>query len=236
GSGGYGQQGGYGQPGQYGGYGQQGQYGQGGPPGPYGQPPYAAGYGQAGYGPGPSGPPPRRTGPVLMIVLSAVVMIAAPIIGFAIAVGSAFSSVDGLSGTVGITNGQAASLPADTERVVYFNDSSVDGGAVTCSVTGPGGQDVPTSPATFGMDVPDDVAVGVAFTTTEAGTYTVDCGLPAGAGDRLTIGPPFDASTLLGAGAAMLIGLGISFLALILLIIGIVWLVRVNKRIRTGQY
>src|SRR5699024_9044393 len=131
--GGYGQGGGYG---QSSGYGQAGGYGQGGG---YGQPPYAPQPGQppyaqqpgyappTGYGDGgaPRGPPPKRTGPVVMMVVSAVAMIAAPVIGFFIAVSSAVTSVDGLADGVESSNGESADLPANTEQVVYFTDTSV---------------------------------------------------------------------------------------------------------------
>lgn|SRR5690625_2383734 len=259
--GGYGQQSGYGQgsaqqPGQYGSYGQQPGYGQQQPgygqpggygqqQGGYGQPPYAPQAGQppyapqaGGYGPGqaPSGPPPKRTGPVVMIVLSALAMIGAPIIGILIAVASVVDSAAGITDGASITNGGSVDLPADAERVIYFASSSIDIGAVDCTVTGPNGQTLSTYPDTFGMDLPDDSAVGVGFRTAAAGAHTIDCDLPSGVSSTMTVGPPLDAGNFMGAGVSVLVGFAVGFLGLVLLIIGIVWLVRVNKRIRTGQY
>lgn len=238
--GGYGQQAGYGQ--QSGGYGQGG-YGQQpggyGQPGAYPQPGYGQPtYGQTGgygYGPGPSGPPPKRTGPIVMIVVSAIAMIAAPIIGFFVGIASVLDAVERVEGGASITNGGSTDLQADTDYVIYFDSSSVDPGAIECTITGPGGQDLATAPDTFGLDVPD-AAVGLGFSTAQGGEHTVDCDLPADAGSTLTIGPPLDISDITGIGIALLVGMAIGFIAFILLIVGIVWLVRVNKRIRTGQY
>lgn len=252
----YGAQGPYQQPGQYGasgtgqpvgpgygqpGYGQPGygapggagpgQAGGHGSPTPYGAP---AGYGAPGYGYGqaPSGPPPKRTGPVVMIVVSAILMIAAPIVGIVVGVANAVDSVGGLRDSVTITNGGTVDLPANTERAVYFN-RSVSAGAVDCDVTDPAGRPVPTSPATLGFD---DTAMGATFRTGDAGNYTVECDLPSDVSSTLTVAPPIVASDVAGAGVAVLVGLGVGFLAFVTLIIGIVWLVRVNRRIRTGQY
>lgn len=246
--GGYGQPGAYGAPGQYGGHGQQPTYGQPGAygaqggygqhQGGYGQPPYAPPAGQPGYGygAGPSGPPPKRTGPVVMIVLSALAMIGAPIIGFLIGVASMVDSAAGIVDGAQVSNGGSVDLPANSDQVIYFATSSTDLTAVDCTVTGPGGQNLSTYADTFGMDLPDDSAVGVGFRTDAAGAHTIDCDLPAGASSTLQVGPPLDAADLMGAGIAVLVGLAVGFLGLVLLIIGIVWLVRVNKRIRTGQY
>ena len=200
-----------------------------------GQPPYA---GQPGYGYGqaPSGPPPKRTGPVVMIVLSALAMIGAPIIGILIGIGSVVDSAAGITDGAPVTNGGSVDLPANTDRVIYFAATSVDAGSVDCTVTGPNGQTLSTYPDTFGMDLPDDSAVGVGFRTATAGAHTIDCDLPAGVNTAMSVGPPLDAGNFTGAGVAVLVGFAVGFLGLVLLIIGIVWLVRVNKRIRTGQY
>lgn len=252
--GGYGQHGASGQPGSTGQYGSAGQYGgqqsgygQPGAYGPqggyqhqggYGQPPYAQPAGQPGYGygGGPSGPPPKRTGPVVMIVLSALAMIGAPIIGFVIGIASVVDSAAGVADGAQVSNGGSIDLPANSDQVIYFATSSTDVAAVDCTVTGPAGQNLSTYPDTFGMDLPDDSAVGVGFRTSTAGAHTIDCDLPAGVSSTLSVGPPLDAGDLMGAGIAVLVGLAVGFLGLVLLIIGIVWLVRLNKRIRTGQY
>jgi len=171
-----------------------------------------------------------------MIVVAAIVMIAAPIIGFVVGVSSAIGGADGLASGQPVVNGGTVDLPGDSERVIYFEDTSVAGTDVACTVTGPNGQNIATQPATFGPDVSDDLAIGVGFRTAAAGAHTVDCDLPSGAGSSLLVRPPVDFSAVMGAGVAVLIGLAVGFLAFIVLIIGIVWLVRVNKRIRTGQY
>jgi len=238
----------YGQPGgweQQGGTSRPDPYGQqSGRPGPYGQQPgtpapYGApGYGGPGYGApggyGPTGQRPRRTGPILMIVIAALAMIAAPIVGFVAAVGSAGDAIGGLDNAVAITNGGSAQLPGDAERVVYFQDTDIDGAGVTCVVTDPGGQEVATSPYTFGVEGAD--TGGISFTTGGGGAYTVECDLPADAGSQLLVAPPLDVSTLASAGVAFLVGLAVGFVAFVVLIIGIVWLVRVNRRARTGPY
>ena len=171
-----------------------------------------------------------------MIVLSALAMIGAPIIGILIAVASVVDSAAGITDGASITNGGSVDLPADAERVIYFASSSIDIGAVDCTVTGPNGQTLSTYPDTFGMDLPDDSAVGVGFRTAAAGAHTIDCDLPSGVSSTMTVGPPLDAGNFMGAGVSVLVGFAVGFLGLVLLIIGIVWLVRVNKRIRTGQH
>src|SRR5690606_8083663 len=123
-------------------------------------------------------------------------------------------------------------LPANTERAVYFN-RSVSAGAVDCEVTDPAGRLVPTSPATLGFD---DTAMGATFRTGDAGTYTVECDLPSDVSSTLTVAPPIVASDVVGAVVAVLVGVVVGFVPFVTLVIGIIWLVRVNKRIRTGRY
>src|SRR5690606_26578023 len=152
------------------------------------------GYGQPGgygYGPGPSGPQPRRTGPIVMIVLSAIAMVAAPIIGFFIGIASVLDSVERVAGGAQVTNGRSTDLQADTDYVIYFGTSSADPSQIECTVTGPGGQTIATAPDSLGLDVPDS-AIGLGFTTAQAGSHTFDCDLPQDASSTLTIGPPLD--------------------------------------------
>lgn len=257
----YGASGGYGQgqgtpsgPPSYGGYGQgqnpsyggsQGSsatppsynaYGSGSSqPGSYNQP---TGYAQGSYGYGaPQGAPPKRTGPIAMIVIGALLMILGPVIGFVVAASAgAGTFTDIANDGATISNGGTVSLPAGAERVIYI-DTADPTASFSCEVIDPAGQPVSTRGASGEGEefAGDSLLPGVEFTATEAGDYTVSCDLPAGAQDTLLIAPPLDLGGLVGAGLAVLIGFGAGFLGFILLIIGIIWLVRVNKRARTGQ-
>jgi hypothetical protein len=225
-----------------------------GPPSYGSQPPYGpssystqeSGYGQGTYGQGsydqrsygsPQGPRPRRTGPIVMIVVGALLMILGPIIGIVAAASAGMDTFNEIANDgATVENGGTVSLPAGVDRVVYSESGEVS--SFSCDIVDPAGQAVSTRGAEGdGQDVDGGTIVpGVAFTTTEAGSYTVDCGLPAEASQTLLVAPPLDFGGLLGAGVAVLVGLGAGFLGLVLLIIGIVWLVRRNKKIRTGQY
>jgi hypothetical protein len=213
---GYGQQG-YGQPG----YGQQGQSG-------YGQPGYAGGYGGA-----PQGRRPSRKGAVITLVIGALLMVLGPVVGFAVvATGGAGAISDIANDGVTVSNPGTVDLPADAERVIYPDDLASDSN-FTCEVAGPDGQPVSTAEAASGVQA---ALYGVAFTTGEAGTYSIECDLASSGNQTLLVTPPLDVDELIGAGIAFLIGLGVGFIGFVLLIIGIIWLVRVNKKIRNAQY
>ncbi|MEE6294627.1 hypothetical protein [Georgenia wangjunii] len=218
----------YGEPSGPPSYGQGGQGQQG-----YGQPAYPGGYGGA-----PQGPRPKRKGAVITLVIGALLLILGPIIGFAVAAaGSAGAIGDIANDGVTVANPGMVDLPADAERVVYRESLASDAN-FTCDITGPDGQPVPSTEADAngqGIDG-QTVLYGVEFTTGEAGTYTIDCDLPPSADQTLLVTPPLDIGGLIGAGIAFIVGLGVGFLGFIVLIIGIVWLVRVNKKIRNSQY
>ena len=225
---------------QQGGYGAPPSYGQPGPmPGGYAPAGYGQQYGApGGYGPGPSsGPRPKRTGAVITLVLGVILMLGAPIAGFAIAIASATDSfsdiaIDGAQ----LNNGGSVELPANVDRMAIFEASNITPGAVSCDVTDPGGRSLPVSDTAdiFGsQDVP---LPGITFRTTSAGSYTISCDLPSNVNQSIIVTPPLDFDSLLSGGMAVLIGLAVGFLGFVMMIIGIIWLVRVNKRIRTAQY
>ena len=221
--------------GQQPGYGQQPPYAQ--QPGGYGQQPGYGGYGQQpGFGPA-SGPRPSRTGAVIAIVLGVVLMIGAPIVGLVSALNSATGTFSSLATDgVQLTNGDSTDLPANVDRVVIFENTGSQAANASCDITDPSGRDVAVSPAEIQFGGEDVPFPGVNFRTTGAGSYTFDCDLPASGSQSLIVSPPIDFGSLVGSGMVVLIGFGVGFLGFILLIIGIIWLVRVNKRIRTGQY
>lgn len=230
---GSGQQGGYGQqpPGYppQSGYGQQGGYGQQ----PPAYPQQYGGYAAPGYP--PAGPPPKRTGPVVMIVVAVLLMIGAPIIGGAIALNS-FGGTVGELATDGaqLNNGGSVDLPANVERIVLLEDSNANQDSVSCQVTDPSGGNVSVSPTVGTIGGEEIPLPGVSFQTSAAGSYTIDCELPEGSDQGLIVSPPLDFGALMSGGVTLIIGLAVGFLGFVLLIIGIIWLVRVNKRIRTA--
>ena len=254
-AGGQGQDGGYSAPGQYGSQyspqGADGSQGQYGAQGTYGnQSQYGAGYpaqGQYAYGqPGghqpypaaPTGPAPKRTAPILLIVLGFLTMLFAPIIGFAMSIASFGGSAIDLIGE-GHTvqpQGGSVSLEANTQyQILSVDFQAADSEIEQCTVTGPGGEDVAVRPMTS-----DGFDLGPTITTGEAGTYGFECPQVDG---PLSISPTMDsaevgefAGTAVGSFMPLLIGAILSFIGLVVGIVGIVWLVRVNRRRRLMGY
>src|SRR5690625_5448292 len=234
-------------PGEYQGqsYGQPPQpYGQQPPPGQppaYGQQPgQAPHYGAPNYGaPGGYGQqkPPRRGGAATSIVVGALLMIGAPIAGLIIGALMALGGFSGLSDMAEIDtvrDGSTVRLEANRERAVFVEASSGD--RMHCDVTDPAGQ--PVNVTTYHLGAPDGsgtALTGVTFRTTTAGDYTIDCDLPASANGPIMVSDPLNLDDFAGAGVVIIIGFLIGLAGLVLLIIGIVWLVRVNRRIREAR-
>ncbi len=240
----------YGQPQQAPGAGPQhyGQAGHGTQPPQYGQPghgggqqPYPPGQAQPypAYGtgaPAPGGRPPRRTGPVWTIILGALFLVGGPVGGVILSVVMALGGAGGLAGLADsqtVPNGGTVQLQADTERAVFVD---VDGGErMTCDITGPGGQPVAVSDYSLGVDEGSTGLAGVKFRTDEAGAYTVECDVPGGASGPLVVSEPVSLDGIMDAGIFVLVGFLVGLGGLVALIIGIIWLVRVNRRIRDAR-
>lgn len=229
---GYGQQQpGYGQ--QQPGYGQQ----------PYGQPSYGQpSYGQQPpyggvppYAAGPMGPKPKRTAAVVTLVVGIVLLIGGPVVGFAIAASSIGGFANAVQDSDYVPNGSSVTLPAGTERAVYLEDfDQYDG--LDCVIIDPDGSSIASTDAyieLFGTRTP---LGGAEFTTTSAGEYAIDCEIPSGAGSWLLVMEPIEFDGFFSAGLAVIVGLGVAFIGLIVLIVGIVLLVKANKRIRQAGY
>lgn len=206
-------------------------YGQQSPP-PYGAPPA---YGAPGTYPGQR--PPRRAGAIISIVVGALLMIGAPIAGLIIGALMALGGFSGLSDMAEIDtvrDGSTVRLEANRERAVFVEASSGD--RMHCAVTDPAGQ--PVNVTTYHLGAPDGsgtALTGVTFRTTTAGDYTIDCDLPASANGPIMVSDPLNLDDFAGAGVVIIIGFLIGLAGLVLLIIGIVWLVRVNRRIREAR-
>lgn len=215
------------------------------PPGPYSnapqgnyggqQPPYGqpGGY-PGGYG-GPRGPKPSRTGAVVTLVLGILVMIGGPVIGFAVMMNSIGSIVDSAVDGQSITNDSTVTLDANTSYGVYLGSSADAADTLDCTITGPSGANLPTSQASieiFGtaVDYP-----GVEFTTQESGEHLISCtaNVPV---NSLTVSSPIDFDGLLSGTVWLLAGLAIGFVGFVVMIVGIILLVRANRRIREAGY
>lgn len=169
---------------------------------------------------------PSRTGPVVLIVLGALAMILGPIIGIIAGVSGILGSLnlEDYADAQQVTNGSAASLSGNAEFLVAPSSGTT---GYSCDVTGPGGQAVDTTSR-------DGI---ITFFTDEAGPYTITCDpsggtlviLPAGDVDELISSAP-------GAATAMIVGFVAGFVGLVALVVGIIWLVRVNKDRKTATF
>lgn len=219
------------------------QYGQPGYGAPHGggQQPYPPGQAQPypAYGTGapvPGGRPPRRTGPVWTIVLGALFLIGGPVGGMVVSVVMALGGAGGiadLGDTQTVANGGTVQLQAGAERAVFVD--AAGGERMACDITGPDGQPVAVSEYSIGVDEGSTVLTGVEFRTDEAGDYTVECDVPAGSSGPLMVAEPFSLDGVMGAGIVIVVGLLVGLGGLVALIIGIIWLVRVNRRIRDAR-
>ena len=183
---------------------------------PYGAPPY--GY-QTGAPGAPAGLQPSRTGPVVLIVVGAVLaLLVAPAVFVAVILGSIdYDRLSELGAPV--TSGSEVTVDESGSYLVVSTDSS----ALTCTLTGSDGSVLELTP----VQGEESVAAGTGI---PAGTYTLDCGDVSGTLVGMT-GQSiegFGQLVVRAAGWATLIGV----IGVVLLIVGIVRLVRVNRRRR----
>ncbi len=165
---------------------------------------------------------PSRTGPVILIVAGALAMILGPIIGIVMSVSNLFGAVDwqGFTDTQQITNGSTADLAANAEWMVVPSSGAQ---GYSCDVTGTNGEMVDTR-SREGV---------ITFTSTQAGPYSITCD---SGGDTLIVMPAANLDEMLdnapGAFSSFAVGLLVGFLGFVALIVGIIWLVRVNRERR----
>lgn len=168
---------------------------------------------------------PSRTGPVVTIVLGALAMFLGPLIGLLVSVSGVVSKIDVeemASGTQTISDGSSVSLHAGDWMVIPENGISSRG--YQCEVTGMGRIDTRSMEGI------------VLFTAPRDGRYTIDCTTSG----NLWVAPAADIGSLVdaapGFAGAFAGGMLVGFLGLVALILGIVWLVRVNRRRREMQF
>lgn len=161
----------------------------------------------------------RRTGKTLMLIglVIGLISLVAAVWGGS----SAFQSVgDLVEESQDMTGGVATvELAEGEERALYSQDAT--GEAIECSVTGPGGEDVPLrTGGDGGGDFEQVIGLG-AFTVQEAGTYTATC-----TGGATFIGPVVDLSGAAPGFFALLGGLAGMGLAFMFFLIGLIlWFV-----------
>lgn len=168
---------------------------------------------------------PGRGGPIALIVIGALLMIGAPIIGVLVGTFSAVGNMDpsNLSNTQYVANGGSVTLSSADEWMI-LSSSGQTSTSYSCTVEDDGGSSVPV-----------DLYAGMipTFTTQSAGTYTISCTL---ADSQLMVGPASIVTGVvdnLGGIAGWVIGgFAVGFVAFVLLIVGIIWLVKVNKKRR----
>lgn len=162
---------------------------------------------------------PSRTGPVILIVAGAIAMILGPIIGVVMSVSTLMGSVDwqDFANSQQISNGSSVDLPAGSEWTVVPENVSQ---GYSCDVTREGNELVDTG-SREGI---------VFFTAEEAGSYTIACD-PAGGTLVLMPGENLDEliANAPGAFSPVAVGFLVGFLGFISLVVGIIWLVRVNR-------
>ncbi|WP_115726629.1 hypothetical protein [Actinomyces culturomici] len=214
------QQGAYGAQNPQAGTAPQGPYGAQAPSQPYGQSPYGApgyGYPRAG-GPGypaPAAPLPGRVGPILTMIGGVVVaLIIAPVALFlgvlgGMNIGSLIESMDQVSSGSTVTVDSSGSYLVATESTNVYS----------CSLDGAGG-----------VHQMEGVGKGTFYSSNlEPGSYTLTC---EGEGTSQLYGiTGLSADSITKAGMSGLIwGTVVGLLGVVLFIVGIVWLVRVNRK------
>ncbi|SNU01468.1 hypothetical protein SAMN06298212_11153 [Ruaniaceae bacterium KH17] len=176
---------------------------------------------------------PGRGGPIATIVISALLMIIAPIVGLLAGALNAFGGMDTSSfeNTQMVSNGGTVTLTTADEWMIMPSDGDVEGAGYDCSVIDDSGSAVPTGSI---------YEVIPTFSSTAGGSYTIDCNVQDAS---LMIAPSSMISGLTdnlgGAAGWMIGGFVLGFLGLIGVIVGIIWLVKVNKKRRealTGGY
>ena len=164
----------------------------------------------------------RRRRAIATLVAGLLLIALGPVTGAAVGV---LGSVDGVGSVLGsgirTTDGGAATLPADAERLVYRTDGEP---LAQCAITDPSGAELPTTVvAASGAGDAQLTVPGVRFTTADAGRHEIDCAdVPAGT--DLLVSPPLTVrspGTALGwvvAGlAAGAVGLGLAIWGVLVL-------------------
>lgn len=190
---------------------------------------------------------PGRAAPVTLIVVGALALLLSPLVWFAMSMFSALSGgVDDSFAAFDTGNGEPVLLPADTSYAIalmpadeaFYTNATEDQllalGAPSCTATGPDGE--------VAVEVSDAAAVGPEggsvqetwLTTGTEGEYTVQCDVDPAIGEaRLSLYPAIDDAALGGTGVLPLVVAAIVALAgLASLVVGIIWLLRVNRRRR----
>lgn len=204
------------------------------PTGPgYGaQPPYQQGPGvpSGPYGPGPSAPLqplPSRAWAIVLVVVGA---LTATVLAFGVFLAVLLSGAgfqDLVANAASVTSGSTVTVDQSGSYLV----SATGGESISCTLEGSDGTTHALDEATgnssvvLGMGIP-------------AGRYTLDC---TGEGTGQMVGMTgVDASALTAAGARSLVwGTVVGVIGVVLTIVGVVWLVRVNRRrreIQRGQW
>lgn len=165
---------------------------------------------------------PSRTGPITTIVIGVLAMILGPLIGVIISVSGVVSNLDieDLSNSAQtVPNGATVTLGAGEWMVIPEGA----GGSYGCDIGGPGQISTRTMEGI------------VVFTTTQSGQFTIDCGVSG----SLVLTSAADIEGLIdaapGFAGAFLGGMAVGFIGFVLLVVGIIWLVRVNQRRRATQ-
>jgi len=173
-------------------------------------------------------PQPSRVGPVVTIVVSALAMVFGPIIGMVVMAGVALNSMDPsyFEDAQVVSNGASVQISNTGDYAIVPGGESTQVTGAVCTVTDSNGADIPTRTV---QTVP-------VFTADSSGQYTISCDtsdttvvvIPAGMITQLVD----NASGLM---VPFVIGGIVGFLGLVGLIVGIVWLVKVNGRRRQLQ-
>lgn len=194
------------------------------------QPPQPGGPMHPGYGAGMPAQTPAhqqsRTWPIVLIVLGALMMIFGPLIGAGAAVTRLTGSIDAST----LEDYQLLRDPTTTDVLQPGSWTIISGsaaGSPDCTVTDDAGNSVPTRTRMEAM---------TEFELTSPGSVEIDCGtradlyvLPTAVIDSIV-------NDAAGLAAPFIGGLAVGAVGLATLVVGIVWLVSVNRKNRPPQW
>ena len=186
---------------------------------PQNQPPYQPPYQPQYQAAPPYGQQRPRRNHVGKLVVAIILFVIGPLMGLAIwGIGSVIAVASiATSGDV-VTNGQQVTLSSNDERALYVSNAAA---ANNCTVVGPDGKEVRTSPG-GGMNISNndgDFSSVLTFKADKSGDYRVSCeGLDDT--DAILVGPTLTFSKFV---VPFIVGLAVGAICWILAIILLIW-------------
>ena len=167
----------------------------------------------------PQGPKTSKRGPLIMLISGIVAMIILGPVLMVVGMAGSFSKGVDVQ-TISSTGGEV-SLEAGTSYSIY-----VAGEMDSCDVYSPDYSDIDVNTNVTEF-VADDHKLVATFTSEESGTYDLYCSTDNNT--DIWVGPEVNEGDFMAAGLGMIGGMLVSFIGLVLTIVGTVWLVKRSK-------